>query len=47
VREGDPLIEIHHRDGRGLEAAVSLCEAALAIEDEPVRPRSRILQVLS
>ncbi len=46
VRAGDPLIEIHHRDGRGLETALALCEAATAIADEAVVPRSRILQVL-
>jgi thymidine phosphorylase len=46
VRTGDPVLELCHRHGRGLDAAVALCEAALVIGDEPVPARSRILQVL-
>jgi pyrimidine-nucleoside phosphorylase len=40
VEAGQPLIEIHHRDGRGLETARALCEAAVAIADQapPIRP---------
>jgi thymidine phosphorylase len=38
VREGDPLVEIHHRDGAGFEAAVALCRGAIAI-DEAAPPR--------
>jgi len=41
VEAGQPLIEIHHRDGRGLETARALCEAAVAIADQasPIRPK--------
>jgi pyrimidine-nucleoside phosphorylase len=39
VREGDPLIELHHRGGAGLEAALALCGQAVAIGDAPVPPR--------
>ena len=45
VQAGEPLVELHHRARRGLDAAVSLCESAVAIADEPIAPRSRILQV--
>jgi pyrimidine-nucleoside phosphorylase len=35
IERGDPIIEIHHRDGRGLNAALALCSDAIAIADEP------------
>jgi thymidine phosphorylase len=35
VQAGQPLLEFHHRGGRGLDAARSLCRAAIAITDEP------------
>jgi pyrimidine-nucleoside phosphorylase len=40
VRKGDPVIEIHHRGGRGLAEARRLLESALRIADEapPARP---------
>jgi len=39
VQAGQPLIELHHRAGRGLEQALSLCRDAFAIEDQrPVKP---------
>ncbi len=34
VREGDPLVMLHHRDGRGLENAVALVEQAIEIGDQ-------------
>jgi pyrimidine-nucleoside phosphorylase len=43
VDRGQPLIEIHHRDRRGLEAALALCADAIAIGDEPPMPQSVIL----
>ena len=43
VERGQPLIEIHHRDGRGVEEAMSLCNEAVAIGDEPPPPRPTIL----
>ena len=40
VERGQPLIEIQHRDGRGVNAALALCSDAIAIDDEapPQRP---------
>jgi len=43
VSVGDPLIELRHRDGRGLEAARELCAAAIAITDEPPPHRDKVL----
>jgi pyrimidine-nucleoside phosphorylase len=43
VTRGQPLIEIHHRDGRGLSAAVALCNDAITISDEPPPARPVIL----
>jgi pyrimidine-nucleoside phosphorylase len=40
VNAGDPIVEIHHRDGRGLVEARQLLEQAVEIADEapPMRP---------
>jgi pyrimidine-nucleoside phosphorylase len=35
VREGDPLLELHHRHGAGLHAALALCGDAVVIGDAP------------
>jgi pyrimidine-nucleoside phosphorylase len=43
VRRGEPLLEIHHRDGRGLSAALALCQEAITIGDEPPPIRDVIL----
>jgi pyrimidine-nucleoside phosphorylase len=43
VRVGEPMFDIHHRDGRGLEAAMRLCQEAVAIGDAPARPRPLVL----
>ena len=43
VERGDALIEIHHRDGAGLEAARALCRAAAEIGDAPPPPREKVL----
>jgi pyrimidine-nucleoside phosphorylase len=43
VRKGDPVIEIHHRGGRGLAAARRLLEEALHIADVPPPPRPLVL----
>jgi thymidine phosphorylase len=43
VVAGQPLIELHHRGGKGLQAAVELCRAAVAISDEPPSHRDKVL----
>ena len=43
---GDPIIEIHHRDGRGLAEARRLLEAAIEIGDAPGR-RGRLVAAIA
>jgi thymidine phosphorylase len=43
VEEGQPVIELHHRNGRGLVAARRRCEAAVRIGDAPAAPRPEVL----
>jgi thymidine phosphorylase len=43
VREGQPLIELHHRGGRGLDEALTLSRSAVVIDDRPPAPRAKIL----
>jgi pyrimidine-nucleoside phosphorylase len=43
VVRGQPLVEIHHRDGRGVSEALSICSAACVITDEPPMVRPVIL----
>jgi len=40
VTRGQPLMEIHHRNGRAVQEALSICATAFTIADEPpmVRP---------
>jgi pyrimidine-nucleoside phosphorylase len=40
VTRGEPLMEIHHRNGRAVSEALSICSTAFTITDEPppVRP---------
>jgi pyrimidine-nucleoside phosphorylase len=35
VREGEPVLMVHHRHGRGLDDALPLLDAALVMSDEP------------
>ena len=43
VAAGDALVELHHRDGRGLDVATALCEDAFVIADDRVEPVDRIM----
>jgi pyrimidine-nucleoside phosphorylase len=43
VTKGQPLLELHHRRGRGVESALDLCRAAVCIEDEPPPHRDMVL----
>jgi pyrimidine-nucleoside phosphorylase len=43
VDAGQPLAEIHHRDRRGLEAALALCRDAMRIGDAPPPLRPTIM----
>jgi thymidine phosphorylase len=43
VQRGQPLLELHTRDGRGVETALALCREAFVIADTPQPRRPRIL----
>ena len=43
VERGQPLLELHHRDGRGLSAALALCGESISIGDEAPEPRAKLL----
>jgi pyrimidine-nucleoside phosphorylase len=43
VRVGQPLIALHHRGGRGLAEALTLCRGAIVIEDQAPAKRPKIL----
>jgi pyrimidine-nucleoside phosphorylase len=43
VKKGDPVLEIHHRQGRGLPEARALLSAAIDISDTPADTRPLIL----
>jgi pyrimidine-nucleoside phosphorylase len=43
VKAGDPIIEIHHRNGHGLAEARRLLESAIQIGDAPVPARPLVL----
>ena len=44
VREGDPLAELHHRDGRHLSEATELCRQAIVVADHGAAPGDRVLK---
>ena len=46
VSAGQPLIELHHRGGRGLQPAIELCRTAVTISDEPPARRDKVLEEL-
>jgi pyrimidine-nucleoside phosphorylase len=43
VAAGQALLELHHRDGRGVEAALALCREAVAIGDAAPPRRDTVL----
>jgi pyrimidine-nucleoside phosphorylase len=43
VQEGDPLMDVHHRNGAGVEAAIALCHDAVEIDEVAPRPREKVL----
>jgi pyrimidine-nucleoside phosphorylase/thymidine phosphorylase len=43
VAAGQPLIELHHRSGRGLEAARALCEEAVEVSSDPPPARQLVI----
>jgi pyrimidine-nucleoside phosphorylase len=43
VQAGDPLLELRHRGGRGLEVAIKLCRSAIRIADGPPTRRDKVL----
>ena len=43
VGAGDTLLELHHRDGRGLEDALRWCRDAVQIGDAPTARREHVL----
>jgi pyrimidine-nucleoside phosphorylase/thymidine phosphorylase len=47
VEAGQPLLELHHRDGKGLTEAVALCRDAWTISDTPVPRPPKVLDVVT
>ena len=43
VQAGDDLLQLHHRNGRGLEEAQRFCAAAVQISDSPPMRRAHVL----
>jgi thymidine phosphorylase len=43
VSEGQPLLELRHRRGRGLDQAVALCRTGISIADEAPASRPKVL----
>ena len=43
VKAGDGLVELHHRDARGLDAATALCGEAFVIGDGRPATYDRII----
>jgi pyrimidine-nucleoside phosphorylase len=43
VQRGQPVLELHHRDGRGLEEALAACREAVAIGEVAPPPHPKIL----
>jgi pyrimidine-nucleoside phosphorylase len=47
VRAGNPILLVHHRDGRGLDEAVPLLESSIRIGDAPPVPQPLVLETIS
>ncbi|MEW5982396.1 MAG: thymidine phosphorylase [Acidobacteriota bacterium] len=47
VRAGDPVLELHHRDGRGLAEAVALAAQAIELGGAPPVPQPLVLEVVT
>ena len=47
VSAGDMLLELRHRGGRGLEAALAFCREATTVGDEPPHPAPLVLGLVS
>jgi pyrimidine-nucleoside phosphorylase len=43
VGEHQPLLELHHRDGRGVDAALDACRSAIGVADAPLAARAKVL----
>jgi pyrimidine-nucleoside phosphorylase len=43
VRDATPLLELHHRGGHGLDAALALVGDAVSIGDAPPAPRQKLI----
>jgi thymidine phosphorylase len=43
IEEGEPLLELRHRGGRGLEVAMKLCRSAVRIADDRPTGRDKVL----
>ena len=46
VEAGQPILELHHRDGRGLDEALALCRDACAISEDPVPRPPKVLDIV-
>jgi pyrimidine-nucleoside phosphorylase len=44
VRAGELLVELHHRDGRGLAEAQALCSSAVTIGEEPPPRHDHVME---
>ena len=44
VRNGDTILRVHHRDGRGLEDALALLAEAVHVSEEPPAPRPIVIE---
>jgi thymidine phosphorylase len=44
VREGEAVLMVHHRGGRGLDDALPLLDAAIVMSDAPPAPRPLVVE---